>query len=69
MRAVRRQKSYLRYVALVSLFVIAFLWLGAYLHFVVESKRNVELRVREMQLSSQAEELLREVETLRREKR
>ncbi|KAF2958205.1 hypothetical protein AS159_00330 [Thermotoga sp. Ku-13t] len=69
MRARRRQKNYFRYVVLASLFVVAFLWLGAYLHFVVESKRNVELRAREMLLSSQVEGLLKEVETLRREKR
>ncbi|MGB9790075.1 hypothetical protein [Thermotoga caldifontis] len=69
MRARRRQKNYLRYVVLASLFVIAFLWLGAYVHFVTELKKNVELRATEKQLSSQVEELLEEVERLRRKVR
>jgi len=56
-------------VVLASLFVIAFLWLGAYVHFVTELKKNVELRATEKQLSSQVEELLEEVERLRRKVR
>ncbi len=47
------------------MFVIAFLWLGTYLHFVVESRRNAELKARDKELSQQIEELTEEINKVR----
>jgi cell division protein FtsB len=63
--AKRRKKNFLRRVTVVSMFVIALLWLGTYLHFVVESRRNAELKARDKELSQQIEELTEEINKVR----
>ncbi|WP_448523210.1 hypothetical protein [Pseudothermotoga sp.] len=61
----RRKKNFLRRVTVVSMFVIALLWLGTYLHFVVESRRNAELKIRDKELSQQIKELTEEINKIR----
>ncbi|WP_448535670.1 hypothetical protein [Pseudothermotoga sp.] len=64
----RRKKNFLRRVTVVSMFVIALLWLGTYLHFVVESRKNAELKIRDKELSQQIEELTKEINRIRESK-
>jgi predicted metal-dependent phosphoesterase TrpH len=63
--AKRRKKNFLRRVTVVSMFVIALLWLGTYLHFVVESRRNAELKIRDAELSRWIEELTEEINRIK----
>jgi len=60
-----REKGFLRHVVVVSFFVIAFLWLATYLHFVVESRRNVEFKIKDRELSQQIEELTDQINRIK----
>ncbi|HBT39823.1 MAG: hypothetical protein XD58_0970 [Thermotoga sp. 50_1627] len=61
----KQKKGFLRHVVVISFFVIAFLWLATYLHFVVESRRNVELKIRDEELSQRIEELTEQINRIK----
>lgn len=52
-------------MVVVSFLVIAFLWLATYLHFVVESRRNVEFKIKDRELSQQIEELTEQINRIK----
>lgn len=61
----KRRDNFVRRVMVVTLFTILFLWAGFYLRFTIEARKNVELVARRDSLSTQIEELMKELSELK----
>lgn len=61
----KRRDNFIKKVMVVTLFTILFLWVGFYLRFTIEARKNAELVARRDSLSTQIEELMKELSELR----
>lgn len=61
----KRRDNFVRKVMVVTFFAILLLWAGFYLRFTIEVRKNAELVVRRDSLSSQIEELMKELSELK----
>lgn len=61
----KRRDNFVRRVMVVTLFTILFLWAGFYLRFTIEARKNAELVTRRDGLSTQIEELMKELSELK----
>lgn len=61
----KRRDNFMRRVMVVTLFTILFLWAGFYLRFTIEARKNAELVARRDSLSTQIEELMKELSELK----